>query len=97
MLDRIRAIGAESTELLNQVLAHDVAVDLAIRWLEAALDDLEASTDPTDEQIEEVFIALANLQSKLTACLAHISRNYHPLIENLTDRINIFLFHHRMS
>ncbi len=41
--------------------------------------------------------ALSSLQSKLTACLGRIPRENHPLIENLTDRIDIFLFHHRLS
>lgn len=97
MLQRIRIIGIESAELLTQVLNHDFEVELAIRWLQAALDDLEASSTPTDEQIEEVFTALSSLQSKLTACLGRIPRENHPLIENLTDRIDIFLFHHRLS
>ena len=96
MLERIRLIGIESAELLLQVLNHDFEVDLAIRWLTAAHDDLEASSDPTEEQVEEVFTALASLQSKLTACLARISHEHHPLIENLIDRIDIFLFHHRL-
>lgn len=97
MLERIRIIGLESAELLTQVLSHDFEVELSIRWLFAALDDLEASNDPTNQQIEEVFTALASLQSKLTACLARIPREHHSLIENLTDRIDIFLFHHRLS
>ncbi len=96
MLDRIRAIVIESTELLNQILNDDVEVDIAIRWLESALADLDASENPTDEQIEEVFTSLAGLQGKLTVCMARTDRQHHPLIENLTDRIDIFLFHHRL-
>ncbi len=97
MLDRIRAIVGESTELLNQILNDDFEVDIAIRWLESAWADLDASENPTDAQIEDVFIALAGLQARLTACMGRVDHQHHSLIENLTDRIDIFLFHHRLS
>ena len=81
---------------MEKVLDFDFNVELAIRHGKAALDDLQATDDPTDAQIEEVFSALANLRDKLIACLAKASHQEHPLIENLTDRIDIFLFHHRL-
>lgn len=96
VLNRIRAIVSETTELLATVLGYDFDVESATRWLEAALNDLDASKNPSDEQIEEVFTALANLQGRLTACMVRTPRQHHPLLENLTDRIDIFLFHHRL-
>lgn len=97
MLDRIRTICQESADLLTLILGYDFGVEAAIRWLEAALADLEASQNPTDEQIEEVFTALADLQHKLMACMPQTLPQHRPVLENLTDRIDIFLFHHRLS
>ena len=96
MFDRIQAICQESSDLLALLIGNDVATELAINWVIAALDDLEASENPTDEQVEEIFVALANLQQKLMACLPQIPQRHYPLLENLTDRIDIFLFHHRL-
>lgn len=96
MIERIQALYSESAWLLDHVLDFDFNIELAIRYGKAALDDLQATADPTDAQIEEVFSALANLRDKLMACLAKTSPQDHHVIENLTDRIDIFLFHHRL-
>ena len=96
MLERIRAICQESSNLLALLIGNDVATGLAINWVIAALDDLEASENPTDKQVEEIFVALANLQQKLMVCVPQIPQQHRPLLENLTDRIDIFLFHHRL-
>lgn len=50
MIERIRAIFEESAWLLEVVLSHDFNVELAIRYGNAALDDLLATDDPTDAQ-----------------------------------------------
>ncbi len=78
------------------MLGYDINVELAIRYGKASLADLEASANPTDEQVAEVFSALANLREKLFVGLGKVSMQDRPLIENLTDRIDIFLFHHRL-
>ncbi len=96
MLERIRVICEESIWLLDTVLAQDFAIEVTIRWVVAALDDLEASADPTDEQIEEVFTALTSLRDKLIESMSRSLARHRPVIENLTDRIDIFLFHHRL-
>ena len=96
MLERIRAICDESSWLLDSIVVQDFIVEIAIRWVRASLDDLEASDNPTENQIEEVFIALDNLKNKLIESLSQIPARQHPMIENLTDRIDIFLFHHRL-
>ncbi len=96
MLERIQAIYDESGWVLDTMLGYDINVELAIRYGKASLDDLEASENPTDEQVAEVFSALANLREKLFVGLGKVSMQDRPLIENLTDRIDIFLFHHRL-
>ena len=96
MLDRIRAISTESADLLALIVGYDFGVESAIRWLEAALDDLEACQQPSDEQIEENFVALTNLQAKLMDCMGRTPHQHRLLLENLTDRIDIFLFYHRL-
>jgi len=96
MIERIQTLYDESGWLLENILGFDLNVELAIRYGKAALDDLLATDDPTDEQVGEVFSALANLRDKLVACVGSVSPEDYPIIENLTDRIDIFLFHHRL-
>ncbi|WP_373515524.1 hypothetical protein, partial [Persicitalea sp.] len=93
---RIRILYEESDWLLEHVLGFDFDIELAIRYGRAALDDLQAMDDPTDDQIEEIFSALANLRDKLLSCLVKVSPRERHAIENLTDRIDIFIFHHRL-
>ncbi len=96
MIERIRQISIESTWLLTEVIGFDVEIERTLARLQAALDDLEAMNDPSDAQIEEVFMALAALQSRLLHAQTRLPKLHQPLLENLTDRIDIFLFHHRM-
>jgi hypothetical protein len=96
MLQRIREILVESRWLLSNVIGYDIGVEVALSRLEAALDDLDASTDPLDSQVEIVFKTLANLQEHLLQAMPTVPKPYQVLIENLTDRIDIFLFHHRL-
>lgn len=97
MIERIRAICEESTWLLDTVLGQGFLLEIAIRWVEAALNDLEATDNPVDEQVEEVFTALDSLKDKLIENLSQTPIQERPIIENLTDRIDIFLYHHRLS
>lgn len=96
MIERIQSLFDESTWLLGQVFGSDFNIELAISYGKAALDDLQSTDDPTDAQVEEVFSALANLRDKLVACLGKITPQERQVVENLTDRIDIFLFHHRL-
>ncbi len=96
MIERIHQIWTESTWVLVEIIGFDFEVERTLTRLKAALDDLEAVTDPSDVQVEEIFMALATLQSKLLSTLVRIPRQHQPLLENLTDRIEIFLFQHRM-
>lgn len=92
MLNRIRAILSEATWLLTEIIGFDFDIEATLSRLEAALDDLEA----TDDQTEIVFRELASLQGKLSGAIARMPKHHQPLLENMTDRIEIFLFHHRM-
>lgn len=96
MLERIRAIWSESTWLLTEIIGFDFDIEVTLSRLEAALDDLEATIDPTDDQVEIVFKELASLQGKLSGVIARMPKHHQPLLENMTDRIEIFLFHHRI-
>ncbi len=96
MIERIRQIWIESTWILSEVIGFDSDIERTLTRLQAALDDLEAVNDPLDDQVEQVFITLAILQSKLLGTMGRIPKQQQPLLENLTDRIEIFLFHHRM-
>lgn len=96
MIERIRQIWTESTWILVEIIGFDLDVQQALARLQAALDDLEAVNDPSDDQIEAVFKALSTLQSKLLDSLIRVPKQHQPLLENLTDRIEIFLFHHRL-
>lgn len=95
MIKRIRDIWEECNLLMDTILDQQVSLEIAVRWLESALDDLDATDNPFDEQVEEVFTALNNLRNKLIESLSQIPVRQHPIIENLTDRIDIFLYHHR--
>ncbi|MBC8153253.1 MAG: hypothetical protein H7Z72_10110 [Bacteroidetes bacterium] len=96
MVERIRQIWAESTWLLIEVIGVDSEIEQTLARLQAALDDLDAVTDPSDDQVAVVFEVLAVLQSKLLGTLVRLPKQHQPLLENLTDRIDIFLFHHRI-
>lgn len=96
MIERIRQLWSEAAWVLVEVIGFDFEVEQALIRLQAALDDLEAVNDQSDDQIEAVFTALAALQSKLLDSLIRVPKQHHPLLENLMDRIEIFLFHHRL-
>lgn len=96
MIERIRQIWSEAAWVLAEVVGFNFDVEQALTRLQAALDDLEAVNDPSDDKIEAVFMALTILQRKLLDSLIWMPKQHHPLLENLTDRIEIFLFHHRL-
>lgn len=96
MIERIRQIGSETAWILTEIIGNNFGVERALTRLQATLDDLEAVSDPSDDQVDTVFVALVALQSKLMDSLAKVSQQHQPLLENLTDRIDIFLFHHRL-
>jgi hypothetical protein len=96
MIERIRQIWSETGWLLIELIGFDFDIEQALIRLQAALDDLEAVEDPSDDQIEAVFTTLATLQSKLLDSLIRVPIQHQILVENLTDRIEIFLFHHRL-
>ncbi|GAB3643049.1 hypothetical protein [Spirosoma arcticum] len=96
MIERIRQIWSEVAWLLTEITGSDFDIEQALVRLQAALDDLEAVDTPSDDQIEVVFLTLATLQSKLLDSLVRVPKQNQSLVENLTDRIELFLFHHRM-
>lgn len=53
MIERIQTLYGESAWLLDNILDFDFNIELAIRYGKASLDDLQATADPTDAQIEE--------------------------------------------
>mgnify|MGYP000266998529 CR=1 FL=1 len=96
MIERIREIWIESNWILSEIIGYNFEIEMALSRLASTLDDLEASSEPTNSQIEIVFIALNELKNSLGKCIIQVPKSYQPLIENLIDRIEIFLFHHRM-
>ncbi|TAF29489.1 MAG: hypothetical protein EAZ70_02045 [Runella slithyformis] len=96
MIKRIKEISDESAWVLAEIIGYSFEAEMALKQLEAALADLEASFEPDNAQVEIVFTALAELKIAFSKCLEKTPTQYQNLIENLTDRIDIFLFHHRL-
>ena len=55
MIERIRQIWSETVWLLTEIIGFDFDIEQALTRLQAALDDLEAVDDPSNDQIEAVF------------------------------------------
>jgi hypothetical protein len=96
MIERADALWAESTRLITDIIGYDLGVEMALGRLRFALDDLAASANPTDDQINLVFTLFTVLQDNLLLCAARLPKANQFIVENVTDRIEIFLFHHRL-
>lgn len=55
MIERIQAIYVESAWLMEKVLDFDFNVELALRHGKAALDDLQATDNPTMHRSRRFF------------------------------------------
>jgi hypothetical protein len=96
MIKRIKEIIIETSWVLSEIVGYDIDLEMALARLASAIDDLEASNSPTDDQIEIIFVALSDIQHTLLSCSGRVPKQLRNIVENLTDRIDIFLFHHRM-
>ncbi len=96
MIQRIKEVLVETKWILAEIIGYDIDLEMSLIRLSAALDDLEACIEPSEDQIEIVFVTLADVQNSLLKCIGRVPKQHRNIIENLTDRIDIFLFHHRM-